>query len=76
MGTLLSLVRLIVKEGSLREPPFDFNIRDVNKDKQPDFIVGEMTAAGWDFPMNAHPKIYAYINQGNKKFKKTILCEG
>lgn len=49
---------------------------DLNDDDKMDFIVGEMTAGGWDFPLNPNPKIFAYVNQGNGEFEKCILYEG
>ena len=56
--------------------PHSVVVADLNNDQQPDFIVGEMTAGGWDFPMIAHLKVYTYVNQGDMEFKRTILCEG
>ncbi len=49
---------------------------DVNKDNLPDFIVGEMTAGGWDFTLNPNPKIYLLMNKGNFQFEKQLLYEG
>lgn len=56
--------------------PHSLVVADLNDDGRPDFIVGEMTAGGWDFPYNPNPKIYAYINQGGMEFEKTVLYEG
>lgn len=49
---------------------------DLNMDGKTDLIAGEMTAGGWDFPLNPNPKIYAYINKGNGAFEKQIIYEG
>ena len=35
-----------------------------------------MTAGGWDFPMNAQPKLYAYENYGNLRFRRHLLAQG
>lgn len=56
--------------------PHSLVIADVNADHLPDIIVGEMTAGGWDFPLQKNPKIYVYLNEGNLKFNKQILIEG
>jgi len=56
--------------------PHSLVVTDVNEDKRPDIITGEMTAGGWWFPRTASPKLYLYLNQGNLKFKKYILHEG
>lgn len=58
------------------DAPHSLVVVDLNDDKQLDFIVGEMTAGGWDFPYNSNPSLYAYINQGELNFKKKILYEG
>lgn len=56
--------------------PHSLVVLDVNQDKLPDLLVGEMTAGGWDFPMNPNPKIYAYINRGENRFEKQVFSEG
>lgn len=48
---------------------------DLNQDGQPDFVVGEMTAAGWSFPLNPNPKIWGYVNQGGR-FERHLISEG
>lgn len=58
------------------DAPHSLVVADFNKNGLPDFIVGEMTAGGWDFPLNPNPKLFLYLNQGNHKFKKSILYEG
>ncbi|MDF9798570.1 hypothetical protein OKW21_003833 [Catalinimonas alkaloidigena] len=58
------------------DAPHSLVVLDLNGDEKPDFLVGEMTAGGWDFPYNPNPKIYAYINQGNMQFDKTVFSEG
>jgi hypothetical protein len=76
------------KSGNIQQPwqetpldsglyaPHSLVVMDVNQDKLPDLLVGEMTAGGWDFPMNPNPKIYAYINQGEYRFEKQVFSEG
>ncbi len=49
---------------------------DFNQDGRPDLAVGEMTAGGWNFPLNPNPKVYLYINQGNMEFTRTVISEG
>ena len=58
------------------DAPHSLVVLDLNDDDRPDFLVGEMTSGGWDFPMNPNPKIYAYINQGNLQFKKELFSAG
>lgn len=58
------------------DAPHSILVLDLNDDQQPDLLVGEMTAGGWDFPMNPNPKIYAYINQGEHRFEKQVFSEG
>lgn len=58
------------------DAPHSLVVLDLNEDGKPDFLVGEMTAGGWDFPYNPNPQIYAYINQGNMQFEKTVFSEG
>jgi hypothetical protein len=56
--------------------PHSLVVADVNKDKRPDILVGEMTAGGWWFPRNLNPHLYLYLNLGNMKFRKHILHTG
>ena len=56
--------------------PHSLVVADLNADKKPDFIVGEMTAGGWNFPLNPNPKLYVYLNQGDQEFSKSVLYEG
>ncbi len=56
--------------------PHSLVVADVNGDKRPDILVGEMTCGGWNFPYNNHPKLYLYLNQGNLVFRKYMLHEG
>ena len=58
------------------DAPHSLVVADFNKDNLPDFIVGEMTAGGWDFPLNPNPKLFLYLNKGNGEFEKNVLYEG
>lgn len=66
--------------GEWSETPIDENlyaphslvVGDLNDDGQQDFIVGEMTAAGWNFPLNPNPKIYGYVNRGGQFERYTV----
>ncbi|SMO73402.1 VCBS repeat-containing protein [Fodinibius sediminis] len=58
------------------EAPHSLVVADLNDDDQPDFIVGEMTAGGWDFPYNPNPWLYAYLNEGGLQFEKKVIYEG
>jgi len=42
--------------------PHSLVLTDVDGDGRPDVVVGEMTAGGWDFPLNAKPRIIAYFS--------------
>src|SRR5690349_5627551 len=44
--------------------PHSLVLADVDGDGRTDVIVGEMTAGGWDFPLNSHPRILAYVQRG------------
>lgn len=56
--------------------PHNLVVTDVDNDKRPDIITGEMTAGGWWFPRTELPKLCLYLNKGNLKFDKYILHEG
>lgn len=56
--------------------PHSLVVADVNHDKRPDVLVGEMTAGGWWFPKNPNPRLYLYLNMGHLKFRKFVLHEG
>lgn len=56
--------------------PHNLEATDLNEDGQLDFIVGEMNAGGWHFPLNPNPKIYAQIKQGDLQFTRIVLSEG
>jgi hypothetical protein len=51
-------------------------VTDVDGDGRADIIAGEMTAGGWDFPLNPHPRILAYRNQGQLRFDRHTIVEG
>ena len=53
--------------------PHSLVVTDIDGDKRADIVVGEMTAGGWSFPLNPHPRLIAYLNRGNGKFKRTVL---
>lgn len=48
---------------------------DLDADGRPDFIVGEMSAAGWDFTINPNPRIYGYVSRGGR-FERHLIAEG
>lgn len=56
--------------------PHSLVLADVDGDRQTDIIVGEMTAGGWSFPLNEHPRIMAYFNRGTEPFERRVLVEG
>lgn len=56
--------------------PHSLVLSDVNRDGQLDILVGEMTAGGWDFPLNPAPRVLLYLNQGHLKFQCFTLHTG
>ncbi len=56
--------------------PHSLVVADLDRDRRLDIIVGEMTAGGWDFPLNPKPKIFAYMNRGGYRFDRRTLSEG
>lgn len=55
--------------------PHSLVVGDLDADGREDFIVGEMTAGGWDFPLNPNPKIYGYVNRDGG-FERYTIAEG
>jgi hypothetical protein len=49
---------------------------DLDGDSRMDIITGEMTAGGWDFPLNENPRIIAFLNRGEQPFERRVLAEG
>lgn len=56
--------------------PHSLVVADFDGDRRPDFVVGEMTAGGWDFPLRERPKIVAYLNRGDERFVRQVMSEG
>ncbi|MBI3463003.1 MAG: VCBS repeat-containing protein [Planctomycetes bacterium] len=56
--------------------PHSLVLPDIDGDSRAEIIVGEMTAGGWDFPLNPSPKIFVYRNEGNLRFRKSTLVSG
>jgi len=56
--------------------PHSLELADLDGDGRKDIITGEMTAGGWDFPLNANPRIIAYLNRDERPFERRVLAEG
>ncbi|MGH7135761.1 MAG: FG-GAP repeat domain-containing protein [Pirellulales bacterium] len=56
--------------------PHSLVVVDLDGDHRTDLVVGEMTAGGWDFPLNPRPQIIAYYNRAQQPFKRQVLSEG
>jgi hypothetical protein len=56
--------------------PHSLAVADVDGDGRTDVIAGEMTAGGWEFPLNPRPRLLAYLNRGGGKFDRLTLAEG
>lgn len=56
--------------------PHSLEVTDADEDGDYDIIAGEMTAGGWDFPMQENPTIWIYVNQGGLRFHKCPLAQG
>lgn len=56
--------------------PHSLVASDLNGSGYKDVIVGEMTAGGWDYPLQDNPKIYIFWNNGDGTFHKEALIEG
>lgn len=56
--------------------PHSLIVADLDGDQRSDLVVGEMTAGGWDFPLNPRPRIIAYFNRSEQPFERQLLSEG
>lgn len=56
--------------------PHSLELADLDGDGRKDIITGEMTAGGWDFPLNDRPRIVAYLNRGQEPFERRELAAG
>jgi hypothetical protein len=56
--------------------PHSLLLADLDGDDRTDLVVGEMTAGGWDFPLNPRPRILAYLQQEKQLFERHVLSEG
>jgi hypothetical protein len=56
--------------------PHSLELVDLDGDSRMDIITGEMTAGGWDFPLNENPRIIAFLNRGEQPFERRVLAEG
>jgi hypothetical protein len=56
--------------------PHSLVLADLNRDGRLDIIAGEMTAGGWNFPLNPDPRFLAYANEGHLKFRRSTLVSG
>lgn len=55
--------------------PHSLVVADLDADRRPDIVVGEMTCGGWSFPMNPRPRVLAYVNEGKGKFQVRTIAE-
>ncbi|HLJ10110.1 MAG TPA: VCBS repeat-containing protein, partial [Planctomycetaceae bacterium] len=56
--------------------PHSLVLADLDGDARTDIVTGEMTAGGWSFPLNPHPRILAFLNHGDQAFERHVLAEG
>lgn len=56
--------------------PHSLVVADLDGDDRADLVVGEMTAGGWDFPLNPRPRLIAYYNRAERPFERQVLSEG
>jgi hypothetical protein len=56
--------------------PHTLEVADLDGDGRIDIVVGEMDAGGWHFPLNPRPRLLVYLNQGELRFRRVVLCEG
>jgi hypothetical protein len=53
--------------------PHTLEAADLNEDGRLDFLMAEMDAGGWQFPVTATPRVWAYLNRGGLKFERLLL---
>lgn len=56
--------------------PHTLEAADLNEDGKLDFLMAEMDAGGWQFPLTAKPRVWAYLNRGGLRFERVLLAEG
>lgn len=49
---------------------------DLDGDGRVDILVGEMSAGGWNYPLNPNPRIMVYRNGGDGRWARMVLVEG
>lgn len=56
--------------------PHSLELADLDGDGRKDIIAGEMTAGGWSFPLNANPRIIAFLNRGELPYERRLIAQG